>query len=68
VLAFITRRVLIAIPTLLIFSFGIFAILYESGDPTASLRATQKLDPTTVAKILDENGFNDPFFERYCTG
>jgi len=65
VLAFITRRVLVAIPTLLIFSFGIFAILYEAGDPTASLRQTQRLDPASVAKILEENGFNDPFLERY---
>lgn len=65
VFAFITRRVLVGILTLLIFSFAIFSILYASGDPIASLRQTAKLDPNTVAQILEENGFNDPFLERY---
>lgn len=50
---------------MVIFSFAMFTILYQSGDPTASLRQTAKLDPTVVQALLEENGFNDPFLERY---
>jgi len=65
VFSYILRRILIAVPTLLIFSFAMFTVLFQAGDPVASLRGGRPLDPETVAAILEENGFNDPFLVQY---
>lgn len=62
--AFIVRRILVAIPTLILFSFAMFMVLYASGDPIARLRGT-KIDADTVNKLIQDNGFNDPWYERY---
>ncbi|MEE8374861.1 MAG: ABC transporter permease [Acidimicrobiia bacterium] len=57
---YIIRRVLFAIPTLIVISFVIFAILdLAPGDPTASLPLT--IPPEVREKIREALGFNDPF-------
>ncbi len=61
---YIARRVLIAIPTLIVISFVIFAILdLAPGDPTASLPLT--VPPDVREQIRVTLGFNDPFFFRW---
>ncbi len=57
---YIIRRTLFAIPTLIVISFVIFAILdLAPGDPTASLPLT--IPPDVREKIREALGFNDPF-------
>ena len=63
-IAFAIRRLLVAIPTLLLASLAMFTILYQVGDPIGKLRG-QKIDPEAVAQLLRDNGFDKPFFERY---
>jgi len=61
---YIARRVLIAIPTLIVISFVIFAILdLAPGDPTASLPLT--VPPDVREQIRETLGFNDPFILRW---
>jgi peptide/nickel transport system permease protein len=61
---YIARRVLIAIPTLIVISFVIFAILdLAPGDPTASLPLT--VPPDVREQIRVTLGFNDPFLIRW---
>jgi peptide/nickel transport system permease protein len=61
---YVVRRVLLAIPTLIIISLVVFTILdLAPGDPTSQL-------PLTVPAEIRENireslGFNDPFFQRW---
>ena len=61
---YIIRRLLIAIPTLLVISFVIFAILYFApGDPTGSLPMT--VPPEVRAQIRDSLGIGQPMHIRY---
>ena len=58
------RRLLIAIPTLLVISFVVFAILdLAPSDPTGNLPMT--IPPEVRAKIRESLGFNQPFHIRY---
>ncbi len=61
---YVVRRILIAIPTLLVISFVIFAILdLAPGDPTGNLPLTV---PAEVREQIRESlGFNEPFPIRY---
>ena len=61
---FIIRRLLIAIPTLIVISFVIFSILdLAPGDPTAGLPLTV---PEEVREQIRESlGFNEPFHIKY---
>lgn len=62
--AYSLRRFLVAIPTLLVVSLLMFTILYNTGDPIAQLRG-RRLDANEVGRLIEENGFNLPYFERY---
>ena len=61
---YIVRRLLTAIPTILVISFIIFAILELSpSDPTGNLPLT--IPPEVRAKIREALGANDPFAVKY---
>lgn len=61
---YILRRLLTAIPTLLVISFIIFAILdLAPNDPTGNLPMT--IPPEVRAQIRDSLGLDDPFHVRY---
>ncbi len=61
---YIIRRLLTAIPTILVISFIIFAILELSpSDPTGNLPLT--IPPATREKIRESLGANDPFVIKY---
>ena len=64
-LSFIIRRIAIGIPTLLVFSFLMFLILFQAGDPTAALRQSARVDSRELARIIEEQGYNDPVLEQY---
>ena len=58
------RRLLFAIPTLIVISFIIFALLdLAPGDPTASLPLT--IDAETREMIRKSLGLGEPFHIRY---
>ncbi|HEU0220981.1 MAG TPA: ABC transporter permease [Paracoccaceae bacterium] len=58
------RRLLFAVPTLLVISFIIFAILDLSpGDPMSQVPLT--VPPDVRAKIIETLGLNEPFHIRY---
>lgn len=61
---YIVRRLLSAIPTLLVISFIIFAVLdLAPNDPTGNLPLT--IPPEVREQIRESLGFNDPFVVRY---
>jgi len=61
---YIVRRLLTSIPTILVISFIIFAIVDLSpSDPTSNLPMT--IPPEVRAKIREALGANDPFFVKY---
>lgn len=62
--SYIIRRTLFAIPTLVIISLIIFAILdLAPGDPTSQLPLT--LPPEIRLQIQESLGLNDPFFVKW---
>jgi len=61
---YIIRRLLVAIPTLLVISFVVFAILdLAPNDPTGNLPMT--IPPEVRQKIRESLGFGQPFHIRY---
>jgi peptide/nickel transport system permease protein len=61
---YIIRRILTAIPTLLVISFVVFAILdLAPNDPTGNLPMT--IPPEVRQKIRESLGFGQPFHIRY---
>ena len=61
---YFVRRVLTAIPTLIVISFVIFAILDQApGDPTSQLPLT--VPPEARERIRESLGFNDPFLLQW---
>jgi peptide/nickel transport system permease protein len=61
---YLARRLLTAIPTLIVISFVIFAILdLAPGDPTSNLPLTIK--PEVRAQIRKSLGLDEPFHVRY---
>lgn len=64
--AYIIRRVLIAIPTLLVISFVIFGILaLAPGDPMAQFAANPNVPAEVRERIRESLGLNDPWLVRY---
>ena len=64
-LSFIARRLLIAIPTVLIISFFVFSLQFLlPGDPVLAM-AGEERDPETLDRLREQYGFNDPFLVQY---
>lgn len=66
---YIFKRILVAIPTLLIISFMIFSLLYITpGDPVLLMLGsgdTQSVSQEQYDAVRAELGLDKPFFERY---
>ena len=63
-LTYILRRLLIAIPTLLVISLVIFLIVdFAPGSPASEIPLT--ISPEVRAKILEAMGVNQPVMVRY---
>src|SRR5437868_6011268 len=63
---YILRRLLVALPTILVISFVVFAILVLApGDPLASFAADPRVPPEVRENIRNGLGLNDPFPIRY---
>ena len=63
---FILRRLAVALPLLLIISFGVFALIHVApGDPARALLGSRPSDPATLAAIREQYHLNDPFIVQY---
>ena len=67
--SYIFKRILVALPTLLIISFMIFSLLYITpGDPVLLMLGsgdTQSVSQEQYDAVRAELGLDKPFFERY---
>src|SRR5215469_401645 len=64
--AYLTRRVLLAIPTLLGISLLLFLILtLAPGDPFSDLATNPNVPPDVRERLRDSLGLNDPVFVQY---
>jgi peptide/nickel transport system permease protein len=62
----ILRRIAVAIPLLLIISFGVFALVHIApGDPVRALLGTRASDPETLNNLREKYHLNDPFIVQY---
>jgi peptide/nickel transport system permease protein len=60
------RRILIAIPTLLLISLVVFTVLaLAPGDPLSQFAASPELPPEVRANIRRQFGLDDPIYVRY---
>ena len=63
---FILWRLAVAVPLLLIISFGVFALVHLApGDPVRALLGTRPSDPETLATLRERYHLNDPFIVQY---
>ena len=63
---YILRRLLIAIPTIIVISFVVFAILaLAPTDPLAQFGADPRVPPEVRERIRESMGLNDPWPVRY---
>ena len=62
----ILMRLAIAVPLLLIISFGVFSLVHLApGDPVRALLGTRPSDPETLANLRERYHLNDPFIVQY---
>ncbi|SFR66543.1 peptide/nickel transport system permease protein [Agromyces sp. CF514] len=62
-ITFITRRVLVSLPVILVASFILFWAVRSTFDPLAKLRLAQ--DPTALAREVERLGLDRSIFEQY---
>src|SRR4030081_2921485 len=66
---YLVRRILLAIPTLLIISFVLFALLsLAPGDPLSQFAANPSVPPEVRENIRRSLGLDDPWPVRYVKG
>ncbi|PSH56396.1 ABC transporter permease [Phyllobacterium sophorae] len=62
----VMRRIAVAIPLLLVISFGVFALVHIApGDPVRSLLGARTSDPVTLAAIRARYHLDDPLLVQY---
>jgi len=64
--SYVMRRLLVAIPLLLLISLGVFALVnLAPGDPARSLLGSRQSSPETLAAIREQYHLDDPFVVQY---
>ncbi len=63
--AYIGRRLAIAIPLLWIVSVVSYLLLYRAADPVARLRRIPGVRPEDVARLVEQQGLDAPWYEGY---
>lgn len=64
--AYVLRRLLVAIPLLLLISLGVFALVnLAPGDPARSLLGSRQASPETLAAIREQYNLDEPFIVQY---
>jgi peptide/nickel transport system permease protein len=63
---YVLRRLLVAIPLLLVISLGVFALVnLAPGDPARSLLGSRQASPETLAAIREQYNLDEPFVVQY---
>lgn len=62
---FLLRRAIALVATLLVASAIVFAALYVTGDPLASLTGGRTLEPEAIEKIKEQYHLDEPLVTRY---
>ncbi|MGH9277658.1 MAG: ABC transporter permease [Acidimicrobiales bacterium] len=65
-LGFVVRRVLLAIPVVVLATIAVFALVNVRGDPLARIRQNPSADPATIAQLTDEYHLDRPLPVRYA--
>ncbi len=66
VVRLVLMRLAVAIPLLLIISFGVFSLVHVApGDPVRALLGTRPSDPETLAALRERYHLDDPFVVQY---
>jgi peptide/nickel transport system permease protein len=65
--AYVLRRCLAGLVTLLVASFLVFLLVAVSGNPLANLYANPHISPATIQAARVELHLNEPLLERYWT-
>ncbi|HJU57355.1 MAG TPA: ABC transporter permease [Actinomycetota bacterium] len=64
--AYVLRRLIVAIPLLLLISLGVFALVnLAPGDPARSLLGSRQASPETLAAIREQYNLDEPFVVQY---
>lgn len=64
--AYVLRRLLVAIPLLLLISLGVFALVnLAPGDPARALVGSRQATPETLATIREQHHLDEPFLVQY---
>jgi len=64
--AYVLRRLLVAIPLLLLVSLGVFALVnLAPGDPARALVGSRQATPETLAAIREQYNLDEPFLVQY---
>lgn len=63
--AYIGRRLAIALPLLWVVSLVSYLLLYRAADPVARLRAIPGVRPEDVARLVEQQGLDAPWYEGY---
>ncbi len=64
---YILRRLVIAIPTIIVISFVVYAILaLAPTDPLSAFSADPRVPPEVRERVRDALGLNDPWYLRYA--
>jgi peptide/nickel transport system permease protein len=65
VFAYITRRLLIAIPVIVVATFVVFALVRATGDPLREYRHKPGASPRTIANLEEKYHLDDPLVVQY---
>jgi peptide/nickel transport system permease protein len=64
--AYVLRRLLVAIPLILLISLGVFALVnLAPGDPARALVGSRQATPETLAAIREQHHLDDPFVVQF---
>jgi peptide/nickel transport system permease protein len=62
--SYVVRKILLAIPVILVATLIVFLLIYLTGDPIASM-APPHADAAEMQKLRVKYGFDKPFYEQY---
>jgi peptide/nickel transport system permease protein len=66
--AYVLRRLLVAIPLIVLISLGVFTLInLAPGDPARALVGSRQATPETLAAIRAQYHLDDPFLVQYLT-
>lgn len=64
--AYVGRRLLVAVPLILLISLGVFALVnLAPGDPARALVGSRQATPETLAAIREQYNLDEPFIVQY---